>query len=1149
MHRGGTSAVARALPALGVPLGTNLLPSGSDNPKGFWEDLEAHSINEQLLAHLHSEYDRLGLVWRVAERDPSISALSTTAAGLIGRRMSQYGGRWGFKDPRTSRLVPFWSEVITSCGCTCSYAIALRNPLSVALSLKERNEIPIEKSCFLWLHHMIPAVLDSAGAARVVVDYDLMLDDPLRQLRRMRQVLGFTFSEEDQGAAIEYLSDFLEQRLRHSVFTLSHLRLDRRSLDDVIEIYDFLLSVARSEISLDSPLVSQALIGLKSRLESYSAAFDYTNQLEEDKRRIYLTLGERDAENSSLKQISLHQEQEIASTSQGISDRDARIAALEHNLSESDARNSSLKQISLQQAQQIASFSQGISDRDRRIAALEQNLSERDSQIATSNNSILSHESLITSLQQQVTERDSRIASLEQKVGRRDLQIASVNQTVSGRDRHIAALNQRIAEQEARAAILHQTISERDLRNASLGHAIIERDQQIISMRQAVGDRDVQIASLKQIVSEYEAQIESLRALLSEREDQIAHFQRRESHLRASMSWRFTAPLRKIYGRLLILYDALQDFVSRFANRFTRKEPAAGVQHHAGAFPVFPSPSLERWAEDYVPDTQASPDPDPDVRLVAFYLPQFHPIPENDEWWGKGFTEWSNVARARPQFTGHYQPRLPGELGFYDLRVRDVQKRQVELAKSYGIGAFCFYFYWFDKKTLLEFPVRQYLERPELNLPFCLCWANENWSRRWSGVEEDVLIAQSHSPADDILFIEHVAAYMRDPRYLRINGRPVLLVYRPSLFPNARATAARWRTWARQNGLGDLYLIYPQSFEVCDPEKYGFDAATEFPPNLSDPPILTDQVQKSNPEFSGIVYDWSVLVDRSRHYAAPEYKLFRGVCPSWDNEARRPGHGTVFVNSRPEGYREWLQNAVEDTRRRFKGDERLVFVNAWNEWAEGAYLEPDQRYGYAWLRSTRDALIAARQVRPPILERIVVVTHDTYPHGAQFIALTLVRELTCSMQCEVEVVSLGEGPLKTEFAKYARVHDLTGIDHRGPQARELAATLFTKGFRHAFVNTTVSGHFLETLKQAGLYCVALVHELREIILSHQLRNHARSLAEYADRIVFPAEEVRDAFREFGSTVAEKGVVRPQGLFNRSHRKAGGIHSEREELRQ
>lgn len=364
-----------------------------------------------------------------------------------------------------------------------------------------------------------------------------------------------------------------------------------------------------------------------------------------------------------------------------------------------------------------------------------------------------------------------------------------------------------------------------------------------------------------------------------------------------------------------------------------------------------------RTADMFVPLYQGNPPKHLPVRLIAFYLPQFHTIPENDEWWGKGFTEWTNVRPASAMFEKHYQPHVPGELGYYDLLNSSVQARQVELAKLYGIGGFCFYTYWFGGQLLLEKPVENYLNDQSLDLPFCLCWANENWTRRWDGKEDEILMEQKYSPESDLEFIRYVSHYMRDERYIRINGRPLLIVYRPSLLPSARETARRWRLWCQQNGIGDIYIAYTQSFDMVDPDEYGFDAAIEFPPNNTPTLNVTKSIKSHKSNFGCTVYDWRAFVLNSRKYFKPNYKLFRGVCPSWDNTARRKKNATIYVNSSPQGYMEWLRNAVTETCSRIDDpDERLIFVNAWNEWAEGAHLEPDQKYGYAYLDATRLAL-------------------------------------------------------------------------------------------------------------------------------------------------------------------------------------------------
>jgi GT2 family glycosyltransferase len=349
-----------------------------------------------------------------------------------------------------------------------------------------------------------------------------------------------------------------------------------------------------------------------------------------------------------------------------------------------------------------------------------------------------------------------------------------------------------------------------------------------------------------------------------------------------------------------------------------------------------------------------------DVRLIAFYLPQFHPIPENDAWWGEGYTEWTRVAEARPSFHGHHQPHLPGALGFYDLRLPEVREAQARLARRYGIHGFCYYHYWFNGKRLLERPFAEVLASGRPDFPFCLCWANENWTRRWDGLSKDVLIAQHHSPEDDRALIRDMLPALRDRRYIRVSGRPLLLVYLTQKLPNPAATAAIWRQEAAAAGLPGLYLCKVESFQdptpPPHPESIGFDATCQFPPHRIHLVPPAPPVSGLDPGFCGTLYDY---VEVARYAAAaPQapYRRFHGVMPSWDNTARTGPRARIAVNSSPEAYQAWLDAMVVRTRREFAGDERLLFVNAWNEWGEGCHLEPDRVYGYAWLEATAAAL-------------------------------------------------------------------------------------------------------------------------------------------------------------------------------------------------
>jgi lipopolysaccharide biosynthesis protein len=359
-------------------------------------------------------------------------------------------------------------------------------------------------------------------------------------------------------------------------------------------------------------------------------------------------------------------------------------------------------------------------------------------------------------------------------------------------------------------------------------------------------------------------------------------------------------------------------------------------------------------------------------RLLAIYLPQYHPIPENDAWWGRGFTDWINVAKARPQFPGHYQPHIPADLGFYDLRLPEVRDAQAELASQYGIHGFCYYHYWFNGTQLLGRPFQDVLQSGRPTLPFCLCWANENWSRRWDGLEEEVLLRQEYSAADDRAHIRALLPALSDPRYIRINGRRLLLIYRTGLLPAPERTAELWRETAWKEGSIELYLVRVQNnHDTVDPPTIGFDAAVDFSPNWSYPgkPILHRYKGRLLNHIGLLphayirhrIHHYDTLVRNMLGRPVASYPHFPCVTPSWDNSPRRKHDATIFLGSDPKKYESWLTTALQRTIERFSGEERIVFINAWNEWAEGNHLEPDLKYGRAYLESTLQATNRARE--------------------------------------------------------------------------------------------------------------------------------------------------------------------------------------------
>lgn len=345
------------------------------------------------------------------------------------------------------------------------------------------------------------------------------------------------------------------------------------------------------------------------------------------------------------------------------------------------------------------------------------------------------------------------------------------------------------------------------------------------------------------------------------------------------------------------------------------------------------------------------------VRLLAFYLPQYHPIPVNDHHWGKNFTEWTGVTRARPNFAGQDQPRVPTDMGYYDLRLPQVMQQQFDLAERYGVHGFCYYYYWFGGAAPLETPLKNMLAMERV-LPFCLCWANENWTRKWDGDDQEVIYEEVYTPESDTALITAWLPYMKRAEYIRVDGRPLVILYRMTLLPDVKKTLAQWRQICRDAGLGEIYIAMVESFDQLKPgqkpQDFGFDASIEFPPHQMGVPMPTPQ-PVYNPDFDGRVHDYRATAERYATKTLPDYTQLRGVMVDWDNTARRQNNGHIFLGSTPGAYQAWLESTIADTLDQRQGDERIVFINAWNEWAEGTYLEPDERYGHAYLEATRNA--------------------------------------------------------------------------------------------------------------------------------------------------------------------------------------------------
>ncbi|MDD3242506.1 MAG: glycoside hydrolase family 99-like domain-containing protein [Eubacteriales bacterium] len=446
----------------------------------------------------------------------------------------------------------------------------------------------------------------------------------------------------------------------------------------------------------------------------------------------------------------------------------------------------------------------------------------------------------------------------------------------------------------------------------------------------------------------------------------------------ASTSWKITAPMRfvgrairksirlfKKGVRSLRVNGVKRTWVLMVTYRARRKESQRfeKIMQENGGTAITYTPYEAEYQDNEVLSGAAQ------VKALAFYLPQYHTFPENDAWWGKGFTEWVNTKKAEPRFKGHYQPRTPHEdIGYYDLSDVETLKKQAKLAKEHGIFGFCFYYYWFSGKRLMEKPVDMLLEHPEIDINFCLCWANENWTRAWDGQDKEVLMKQDYSEQDDDTFIEDLKKYLDDPRYVRVGGKPVVIVYNPGQIPHVKRTFSMWRQVARQLGIGEILIWTCQTANNTASSlsiaPY-VDAEVEFPPHN----MWHEFLGVKGLELQGkeaFIYHYQKLVHYLMRRPDPQGGLpvYRSAMMCWDNAARRANGWTTYYGYSLDSYYQWLVNNIQYTKRNFEPGERFTFINAWNEWAEGTYLEPDEKYGYANINTTTRALYGIPRTDP-----------------------------------------------------------------------------------------------------------------------------------------------------------------------------------------
>jgi len=557
---------------------------------------------------------------------------------------------------------------------------------------------------------------------------------------------------------------------------------------------------------------------------------------------------------------------------------------------------------------------------------------------------------------------------------------------------------------------------------------------------------------------------------------------------------------------------------------------------HANSIRYFanPGPAFEDRETPETPATNTC------AKAVAFYLPQFHSFEQNDDWWGKGFTEWRNVSRGTPRFKGHYQPRIPRDLGFYDLTNVDTLKAQSALARAAGIEAFCFYYYWFNGKRLMEKPLDLFAEH-EIDQEFCIMWANENWTRRWDGRDSDILIAQDYSLEDEDNFLADTAKYMTHPRYMQVQGRPIFILYRASLIPDTAQTLMRWREkWDKNHGVKPLiYMV--QSYLDRDPYALSCDGAIEFPPHKvsRDLKRRNREHQIFDPNYEGQIRSYSDVVSKSLNEPSPDYPLIKTVSPSWDNDARREGSGITLQGSTPENYGKWLSGSIDFAINHPVDKEPLVFINAWNEWAEAAYLEPDIHYGHAYLNETYRVLKNTTQNtlksvstlgsdKPDAMKstnKLLLIGHDAHANGAQMLLLALARHYKNDMGLSIEILLKSGGVLLPQYQAIAPTTLLDDV-----KESDLTDWFRSTGSRYAIFNTSVTGDLISAAKAANFTSVSLIHELPALISEFKLEPHINAIAALSDHVVFASTQVQTGFEKFEPVIRSTIHIQPQGLY-------------------
>ncbi|MFN6191986.1 MAG: glycoside hydrolase family 99-like domain-containing protein [Planctomycetia bacterium] len=961
MHRSATSLAAAVCQRAGLFIGDSLLGAAVGNPHGHYEDVEFLEFHKRVLRANGRCQD--GLFADGIVRMPS--RLRPEARTLIAKRKA-VGRPWGWKDPRTTLLLKFWRHELP----LARYLFLFRSPWEVVDSLFRRGvheflQTNPALALAIWERYNrdIRDFARSHPEHCLVVEARQIVREPHAVVRNLRHKFGIDLVEKE--------NDYREG-LFTSLENSPRAEFVRTCSPEAATLYAELQELAGA-VSAGQAKRKTSMHAAKDLLQHGMLDWATVREQERSIADLQRTLGDTLAGQAQLAGRSEELDRQLRESQAALESLRQRSDALEAAAGAAERKIADLEQECATHRDRAAR----LEDVERQIvesqAALESSRQRSDALEAAAG----AAERKIADLERDQRERNEMFSHLRCRLDEQETNAArltgDLNAVDQDRERlltQVRELSAHVAEWQSYARAAAEDCDKEQKATMELRSHLLASREAGESMRAELASILAERNSLQMRVAECEAEARDSRQRAESQAREMEHFFAEQRMILGSNSWRLTRPLREL--RRWITHPRRQ--VSRYfgataadGRSLHPEQPAQPVSQTDGecghtaanAGEQLVRPASDAGTAALSGMTAASPSParraavDP-CRLIAFYLPQYHRIQENDDWWGPGFTEWTNVARGRSNFDGHYQPHVPRELGFYDLTQPDVLRRQAEMARLYGITGFCFYHYWFSGRRVLEKPLEQFLAS-DIELEFCICWANENWTRSWDGDTKTVLLEQRYEPGDAERFFRSVEHVLQDRRYIRVDGKPFLVVYRAKDIPKPKEVFATWRRLAREAGLGGLHIAVVDFYDISDPAEVDADSLVEFPPHKFNGPVNVPDVVPpiTNPAFCGGILDYRKIIAQSVHKAAPAFTYFRGILPSWDNTARRQDSPTTIIHSTPEWYAKWLAYLRSYTRQHTgDSDKAIIFVNAWNEWGEGCHLEPDVKWGLQYLEST-----------------------------------------------------------------------------------------------------------------------------------------------------------------------------------------------------